>query len=154
MPINTSFLTVSILSFCGIRQAYCPYAFRFSEIYDKKLVLFLEVEEWKRERKRGREKREKKKAEKLAKLAKLAKLEQLEKKKESGRTASALSVLLPYKLFDVPVPVLVIIDILVYLKVVQLPPIQEILIFFYSCFYKYIHIKPSKVKAVCCFYVP
>ena len=51
--------------------------------------------------KRGREeerekRREKEKAEKLAKLAKL---DQLEKKKESGRTASALSVLLPYKLF-------------------------------------------------------
>ena len=96
MPINTSFLTVSILSLLGIRQAHCPYAFRFSEIFQKNLLLFFEVEEWKREKERGREKREKKKAEKLAKLAKLDKLE---KKKESGRTASALSVLLPYKLF-------------------------------------------------------
>ena len=68
-----------------------------------------------KERERGKEKREKEKDEKLAKLAKL---DQLEKKKESGRTASALSVLLPYKLFEVPVPVLIVIDILGYLKLV------------------------------------
>ena len=60
MPINTSFLTVFILSFLGIRQAYCPYAFRFSEIFQKNPLLFFEVEEWKREKKkeRKREKRE------------------------------------------------------------------------------------------------
>ena len=56
---------------------------------------------------REREKKERKK-EKDEKLAKLAKLDQLEKKKESGRSAAALSVLLPYKLF-VPVPVLMVI---------------------------------------------
>ena len=59
MPINTSFLTVFILSFWGIRQAYCPYAFRFSEIFQKNQLLFFEVEEWKRERKRERERKEK-----------------------------------------------------------------------------------------------
>ena len=79
------------------------------------------------ERERERERKEKEKAEKLAKLAKL---DQLEKKKESGRTASALSVLLPYKLFEVPVPVLIVIDILGYLEIVRLPPIQKIAIFF------------------------
>ena len=93
MPINTSFLTVFILSFCGIRQAYCPYAFRFSEIYEKNRMIFLCLKVEEREEKREREKREKEKDEQLAKLAKL---DQLEKKKESGRTASALSVLLPY----------------------------------------------------------
>ena len=61
MPINTSFLTVFILSFWGIRQAYCPYAFRFSEIFQKKSLLFFEVEEWKRERKREKRERESRK---------------------------------------------------------------------------------------------
>ena len=63
MPINTSFLTVFILSFWGIRQAYCPYAFRFSEIYEKNPLLFFEVEKWKRERKKKERKREKKERE-------------------------------------------------------------------------------------------
>ena len=57
MPINTSFLTVFILSFWGIRQAYCPYAFRFSEIFQKNYNRFLEVEELKRERERERERK-------------------------------------------------------------------------------------------------
>ena len=78
-----------------------------------------------------REEKRKREKEKAEKLAKLAKLDQLEKKKESGRTASALSVLLPYKLFKVPVPVLIVIDILGYLKVVRLPPIQKIGVSFY-----------------------
>ena len=97
MPINTSFLTVFILSFLGIRQAYCPYAFRFSEIFQKIAFYFLRLKSG-RERKRKRE-RKKERKRKTKKLAKLAKLDQLEKKKESGRSASALSVLLPYKLF-------------------------------------------------------
>ena len=56
MPINTSFLIILSLSFCGIRQAHCPYAFRFSEIYEKNRMLFLRL---KSERERGKEKREK-----------------------------------------------------------------------------------------------
>ena len=88
---------------------------------------------------REREKRERDK-EKAEKLAKLAKLDQLEKKKESGRSASALSVLLPYKLFKVSVPVLIVIYIFGYLKLIRLPPIQEIAVAFFFCFYKYIHI--------------
>ena len=57
MPINTSFLTVFILSFLGIRQAYCPYAFRFSEIYEKKADAFFDVEKWKREKEREKRKK-------------------------------------------------------------------------------------------------
>ena len=87
MPINTSFLTVFILSFCGIRQAYCPYAFRFSEIFQKNHLLFFEVEEWKREREREKEKDEK--------LAKLAKLDQLERVKRAD-------ALRPLSLFSYP----------------------------------------------------
>ena len=45
---------------------------------------------------RDRERERKREKEKAEKLAKLAKLDKLEKKKESGRTAAALSVLLPY----------------------------------------------------------
>ena len=55
MPINTSFLSIFLLSFCGVRQAYCPYAFRFSEIYEKNFNEFFEVEEWKREKEREKE---------------------------------------------------------------------------------------------------
>ena len=64
MPINTSFLTVLILSFWGIRQAYCPYAFRFSEIYEKKISKIfrgLRVKERERERKKEREKKKERK---------------------------------------------------------------------------------------------
>ena len=68
MPINTSFLTVFILSFCGIRQAYCPYAFRFSEIYEKNRMLFLML---KSGRERGKEKREKEKAEKIGEIGEI-----------------------------------------------------------------------------------
>ena len=82
MPINTSFLTVFILSFWGIRQAYCPYAFRFSEIFQKNPLLFFEVEELKRERGKER-KKERERKEKAEKLAKLAKLDQLERVKRA-----------------------------------------------------------------------
>ena len=58
MPINTSFLTVFILSFCGIRQAHCPYAFRFSEIYEKIFSIFLCLKVEEREKEREREKTE------------------------------------------------------------------------------------------------
>ena len=71
MPINTSFLTVFILSFWGIRQAYCPYAFRFSEIFQKNLLLFFEVEEWKRERKERKRERKKEKAEKIGEIGEI-----------------------------------------------------------------------------------
>ena len=96
MPINTSFLTVFILSFCCIRQAYCPYAFRFSEIFQKNHLLFFEVEEWKREREREREReRKERKKEKEEKLAKLAKLDQLERVKRAV-------ALRPLSLFSYP----------------------------------------------------
>ena len=58
MPINTSFLIILSLSFWGIRQAHCPYAFRFSEIYEKNRMLFLRLKS-EREREKEREKREK-----------------------------------------------------------------------------------------------
>ena len=74
MPINTSFLTVFILSFGGIRQAYCPYAFRFSEIYEKNSNNFFEVEEWKREREKEREK------EKAEKIGEIGEIRQIRKK--------------------------------------------------------------------------
>lgn len=104
MPINTSFLTVFILSFWGIRQAHCQYAFRFSEIYEK-ISEYFYVEKWKRERKR--EKREKEKAEKLAKLAKLDQLERY-KRADALRPLSLFSY--PTSFF-VPVPVPMVIYI-------------------------------------------
>ena len=65
MPINTSFLTVLILSFWGIRQAYCPYAFRFSEIYEKKISkIFRGLRVKEREREREKKKERKRKREK------------------------------------------------------------------------------------------
>lgn len=84
--------------------------------------------------KSGREREREREKEKDEKLAKLAKLDQLENKKESGRTAAALSVLLPYKLSKVPVPVLIVIYILGYLKVIRKPPIQKIAVAFCFCF--------------------
>ena len=74
MPINTSFLTVFILSFCGIRQAYCPYAFRFSEIYEKISAYFFMLKSGRergKERKRNREKRKKEKAEKIGEIGEI-----------------------------------------------------------------------------------
>ena len=72
MPINTSFLTVFILSFCGIRQAYCPYAFRFSEIYEKNHNNFFRLKSGReRKRKREREKRKKEKAEKIGEIGEI-----------------------------------------------------------------------------------
>lgn len=58
MPINTSFLTVFLLSFWGIRQAHCPYAFRFSEIYEKNSDN-LRVKERERERRERKERKRK-----------------------------------------------------------------------------------------------
>lgn len=107
MPINTSFLTVFILSFLGIRQAYCPYAFRFSEIYEK-ISAFFYVEKWKRERKKEKRKREKK--EKDEKLAKLAKLDQLERVKRAD-ALRPLSLFSYPASFSVPVPVPIVIYI-------------------------------------------
>ena len=71
MPINTSFLTAFVLSFLGIRQAYCPYAFRFSEIYEKNRMLFFDVEKWKRVKERGKEKREKEKYKKIGEIGEI-----------------------------------------------------------------------------------
>lgn len=68
MPINTSFLNVFILSFWGIRQAHCPYAFRFSEIYEKNSNKFLRL---KSGREREKEKREKEKAEKIGEIGEI-----------------------------------------------------------------------------------
>ena len=106
MPINTSFIAVLSLSFWGIRQAYCPYAFRFSEIFQKNSLNFLRFKSG-RERGRKKEKREKEKDEKLAKLAKLDKLEKYKR----------AEALLPLSLFSyptsflVPVPVPIVIYI-------------------------------------------
>ena len=77
-----------------------------------------------------REEKRKREKEKDKKIGEIGEIRPIREEKESGRTASALSVLLPYKLFKVPVPVLIVIDILGYLKVVRLPPIQEIGILF------------------------
>lgn len=66
----------------------------FQKFFKKIAIYFYRL---KSGRERGKERKERKR--KPKKLAKLAKLDQLEKKKESGRTAAALSVLLPYKLF-------------------------------------------------------
>ena len=89
------------------------------------------------ERERERKEREKREKEKYEKLAKLAKLDQLEKKKESGRTAAALSVLLPFQRFRKSPPLRLI---FVYnLEIIFTPPGQEI--FILCCFYPYIHIE-------------
>ena len=75
MPINTSFLTVFILSFWGIRQAYCPYAFRFSEIYEKISAYFFMLksgrERGKEREKRERKERKKEKAEKIGEIGEI-----------------------------------------------------------------------------------
>ena len=78
MPINTSFLTVFILSFLGIRQAYCPYAFRFSEIFEKKSVYFLRL---KREREREKKERERKERERKErrKIGEIGEIRQIRK---------------------------------------------------------------------------
>ena len=118
----------------------------FQKFFKKIPFYFLRL---KSEREREREKRKKEKDEKLAKLAKL---DQLEKKKESGRTASALSVLLPFHRFcsctrsDCNIYISIIIRILIYIEVVRHPPIQEIGIHF--SFYHYIYIYPSYIKVI------
>ena len=92
MPINTSFLTVLILSFWGIRQAYCPYAFRFSEIYEKKISKIfrgLRVKERERERKKEREKK-KEKDEKIGEIGEIRPIR--EEKRERTHCARSLSL--------------------------------------------------------------
>ena len=73
MPINTSFLTVFILSFWGIRQAHCPYAFRFSQIYK----FFLRLKSG-REREK-REKKERKKERKRRKIGEIGEIRPIRK---------------------------------------------------------------------------
>ena len=113
MPTNTSFLTVFILSFLGIRQAYCPYAFRFSEIYEKNSMNFLRL---KSERERGREKereREEEREKRERESRKIGEIGEIRTIREEKRAAA----LRPLSLFSyptsflVPVPVPIVIYI-------------------------------------------
>ena len=81
MPINTSFLTVFILSFWGIRQAHCPYAFRFSEIYEKNLIIFLMLKSGRerKERKKERERKERKREKKDEKIGEIGEIRPIRK---------------------------------------------------------------------------
>ena len=117
MPTNTSFLTVFILSFWGIRQAYCPYAFRFSEIYEKNSMNFLRLKSErergrKKERERKREEEREKRERESRKIGEIGEIRTIreEKRADALRPLSLFSYPTSF-LVPVPVPILIYISL-------------------------------------------